>query len=212
MKWEEFIKITSNLPVIESEILLAGVSDTRPFKVQISRWQKSGKLIQLRRGVYLLSKPYRKVNLYEPYLASILKQPSYLSLEKALEYYNLIPEAVPVYTSVTSKRPGRFTSRAGTFDYRHIKNSLFWGYNSLTVNRQTGFIAFPEKALLDFFYLRGVKVSAEYLKEMRLQNVTKFDLDRLFTYGRRFKKPGILSVCERIREYIKACKDEEKAL
>ena len=165
MKWEEFIKLVGNLPVIDTEILLAGVSDSKAVKVQTSRWQKAGKLIQVKRGIYLLDVPYRKVNIYEPYLASLLKKPSYLSLEKALEYHGLIPEAVPVYTSVTTKRAGEFVSEAGTFNYRHIKSSLFWGYDSVTVNKQTAFIALPEKALLDFFYLRGAKISLEYLDE-----------------------------------------------
>lgn len=212
MKWEEFVKIVGNLPVIETELLLAGVSNTGPVKVQISRWQKAGKLAQLKRGIYLLSEPYRKIDIYEPYLASLLKKPSYLSLEKALEYHNLIPEAVMVYTSVTTKRPGKFTSEAGTFDYRHIKNSLFWGYRSVTVNKQTAFVASAEKALLDFFYLKGVGITTEYLKELRLQNTGRIDLSKLFAYGQRFKKPGILSVCETIKKYIEAHKDEEKTL
>ena len=79
MKWEELVKIVGNLPLIEAEILLAGVSNAKTVKVQISRWQKAGKLIQIKRGVYLLTEPYRKVNIYEPYIASVLKKPSYLS-------------------------------------------------------------------------------------------------------------------------------------
>ena len=212
MKWEEFVKIVGDLPIIESEILLAGVSKIEPFKVQISRWQKAGNLIQLKRGVYLLSEPFRKVTVYEPYVASVLKKPSYISVEKALEYHNLIPESVSVYSSVTTKRSGKFSSRVGTFDYRHIKETLFWGYNSVTVNKQTGFVASPEKALLDFFYLNGVKISSQYLKELRLQNLAVIDLDKLFEYGRRFEKPGILSVCKVIKEYVNIYQGEEKTL
>ena len=77
MKWEEFVKVVGDLPIIESEILLVGVSKIESVKVQISRWQKAGNLIQLKRGVYLLSKSFRKVTVYEPYLASVLKKPSY---------------------------------------------------------------------------------------------------------------------------------------
>lgn len=212
MKWEEFIKVVRNLPVIDTEILLTGVSDPRSIKVQISRWHKAGKLIQIKRSIYLLDEPYRKIDVYEPYLASLLKKPSYLSLEKALEYHGLIPEAVPVYTSVTTRRPGRFVSEVGTFDYRHIKNSLFWGYDSVTVNKQTAFIASPEKALLDFFYLKGVKISSEYLEELRLQNLEKVNLDKLLEYGKRFGKRGILYAAKMIKEYIDIRKEEEKTL
>ena len=127
MKWEEFIKNVGNLPVIDTEILLAGVVNPEAVKVQISRWQNSKKLIQLKRGIYLLNEVYRKVDVYVPYLAVYLKKPSYISMEKALEYHGLIPEAVPVWTLITTKRSGKIILKEGTFDYRHIKPSFFLG-------------------------------------------------------------------------------------
>ena len=177
MKLYELIKKYGNLPVIDTENLLAGESDPNSIRVQISRWVRSEKLIQVKRGIYLLAKEYRKVDAYEPHLASILEKPSYISLEKALEYHGLIPEGVPVYTLVTTRRPRRLVSSVGTFDYRHIKSSLFWGYSSVTVNGQTAFMASIEKAILDLFYLKRMDVSFEYLDEMRLQNIEKINLD-----------------------------------
>lgn len=212
MKWDDFIRRVGALPVIDTEILLAGVSDTKAAKVQISRWQKSGKLIQVKRGIYVLAEPYRKIDVYEPHIAALLKKPSYISLEKALEYHDLIPEAVTVYTSVTTKRPGKFVSKLGTFDYKHIKDSLFWGYDSVSVNKQTAFIASPEKALLDFFYLKGVKISYEYLDEMRLQNTEKINASKLSKLAAKFKKPGIARAAGIIAKYINTHNDEEKIL
>lgn len=212
MKWEEFLKSARNLPVLNVELLLAGTYSVEPIRVQLSRWQKAGKLVQLKRGIYLLSEEYHKVNAYEPYLASILKIPSYISLEKALEYHGLIPEAVSVYTSVTTKRQGRFISGAGIFDYRHIKSSLFWGYESITVNKQTGFIASPEKALLDLVYLNNLKITLDYLREMRLQNVEKINLNKLLEHAGRFKSPGIFRAAEIIKEYILSYIEGEKTL
>jgi predicted transcriptional regulator of viral defense system len=142
------------------------------------------------------------MEIYEPFIASVLKRPSYISLEKALEYHNLIPEAVTVYTSVTTKRNARFESEAGIFDYKHIKQSLFWGYNATTVNKQTAFFASPEKALLDFFYLKQFTISPDYLGEMRLQNLEKIDLKKLFDFAKRFSKPKLISVANMLKEYV----------
>lgn len=202
MKWYEFLKKAGNLPVIDVEILLAGVADTRPVKVQISRWVKSGKLIQVKRGIYLLSKDYRKKEVFEPYLASILMSPSYISLEKALEYHGLIPESVPVYTSVTTKRPAKYVTKAGVFSYRRVKKPLFWGYDSVSVDKQTAFVAFPEKALLDLFYLNGMNIPPAYLKELRLQNTEKIDTARLLVFAKRFKSRGIMTAAKRVVKYI----------
>ena len=212
MKWLEFLNITQKLPLINTEILLSGVSNPRPAKVQISRWEKAGKIIQLRRGIYLLAEPYRQRELFEPYIAAVLKEPSYISLEKALEFHGLIPEAVAVYTSVTPKRPRKFVSKVGVFNYQHIKTSLFWGYNSVTVRKQTAFIASPEKALLDLVYLKNIKVSADYLEEMRLQSLEKINPNILMSYAQRFAKPGILRAAGIIKKFIQNESGKEEEL
>lgn len=212
MKWEDFIKQVGNLPLIDTEILLAGVANPRAFKVQISRWVNSGRLIQLKRGIYLLAELYRKRGVFEPFVASVLKKPSYISLEKALEYHGLIPEAVAVYTSVTPKRSARFVTKEGIFAYRHIKKSLFWGYMSVTVNKQTAFFALPEKALLDLIYLNGMKISLDYLKELRLENTEKISLKRLFEFAKKFQKPGMLHTVGITKDYIKMSRAKEKPL
>jgi len=201
MEWDKFIQISRKLPVIAREHLLVGSSDPSSLEVQLSRWKKAGKIIQLKRGVYLLAEPYGKIEIYEPFIASVLKRPSYISLEKALEYHNLIPEAVTVYTSVTTKRNARFESEVGIFDYKHIKQSLFWGYNAITVNKQTAFFASPEKALLDFFYLKKFAISLDYLSEMRLQNLEKIDVKKLFEFAKRFNKPKLIAVTKMLKEY-----------
>ncbi len=211
MKFDEFVRIFGSLPVIETENLFTG-GLRASVKVQISRWEHSGKIIQLKRGIYVLAEPYRKVEAYEPFVASILKRPSYLSLEKALEYYNLIPEGVPAYTSVTTKRPAKFISPLGSFDYRHIDVSLFWGYDSVMVNKQTAFVASPEKALLDLVYLKAKEISLDYLEGLRLQGVERIRLKRLFEYAKRFEKPKMLRAASMIRKYTRSYSHKEKIL
>jgi predicted transcriptional regulator of viral defense system len=212
MKFEEFIHRTAGLPVIESELLCAGIPDPRALKVQLSRWEKAGKIIQLKRGMYILAKAYRKIEVYEPYVAGILKKPSFISLEKALEFHGLIPEATFVYTSVTTKRPARFETEIGTFDFRHIKTDLFWGYESVTLHRQTAFFASAEKALLDFFYLRHRHISVAYLDEMRLQNLEKIDRQKLLAAARRFQSPSMTRAAHVVEVYIESqCRREKTA-
>ena len=45
---------------------------------------------------------------------------SYVSLQSAPAYFGSIPEYVPVTTSVTTGRPGRWGTPLGVFDFRHI--------------------------------------------------------------------------------------------
>ncbi len=212
MKFSLFLQKVQGFPVVDMKVLPSEDRNSLSLKVQISRWVKSGKVIQLKRGLYLLAEPYRKVSPSEFYIAGVLKSPSYISLEKALEYHGLIPEAVTVFTSVTTKRPESFATPAGRYEYQHVKPSLFWGYTSLNINGQTVFMATPEKALLDFFYLKYVKVSLDYLKEMRLQNVEDIKVKRLLEYGRRFQKKGLKETVKLLERYIKDQKKGAKQL
>ena len=212
MKFDDLIAKAGESPVIEAESLLVGVARPLAIKVQLSRWCKAGKLIQVRRGIYLLSEVYRKKNAYGPFLASLLKKPSYISFEKALEFHGMIPEAVPVYTCLTTKRGAVFNSPAGSFSYRHIKQALFWGYEASTMNGQTGFIAFPEKALLDLIYMRGMKISQAWLRQLRLQDVKKISRDRLSAFAEKFKSAGMRRAAAQILIYIERYDEEAHTL
>lgn len=212
MEFSDFLKKVQALPLVDTRVLTAGLSDASAVKVQISRWERAEKLIQLKRGIYLLAEPYRKIKTTEFYIAGVLKNPSYISLEKALEYHGLIPESVAVLTSVTTKRPASFKTPLGVYDYRHIKPSLFWGYTSLVIQGQTSFMAAPEKALLDFFYLRQGEVSLEYLDELRLQRVENINPRKLKEFALRFQKPGLIRAADLVSRYINDNKKRVKEL
>lgn len=212
MDIQKLIKLFGKEPVIETENLRIGTGAPAYIQVQISRWRQSGKIIQLRKGLYLLADVYRKIEPFDLHIAALLKNPSYISLEKALEYHDLIPEAVATYTSVTTKRQQKFVTPMGVFDYRHIQPPLFCGYESVTVNKQTAFVAKPEKALLDLFYLRAVPVSPAYIEELRMQNLGKIDLRRLSEYAEHFGKPKILRAARLLERHIRSRLKEEKTL
>lgn len=197
------------MPVIEVRSL---IRHDPAIRVQISRWVSHKKIIKLKGGIYLLKEQYRGVEVNEFYLAALLKKPSYVSLEKALEYHNLIPEGVSVFTSVTPKRQANFVSDAGVFNYRHIKPSLFWGYRSVKLRGQVGFIAYPEKALLDLLYFKNRSASLEFIEGMRLQNSEAINTKRLLEYAQRFGRKDILFSARLLAAYIKERRRQEKRL
>ena len=206
MKFDEVVKRFSSQPILDSEMLLVNGQNPNAVWVQLDRWVKAGKLIQLRRGLYILNGPYRKVSIEIPYLASFLYKPSYISLEYALSYYGLIPEGVPNVTSVTTRRTAEFSNSLGVFIYRHIKKELFWGYHPITMAGQIAFHAFPEKALLDTLYFESRRVNRLFLEGLRLQNVDVIDLKQLNKFAGRFKSPRIRKAVEVAKDYIKELK------
>lgn len=200
-------------PVFKAEILRVGKADPRSVNVQLSRWKKAGKIIQLRRGLYMLNSPYVKLPAgYDLYIAGALHSPSYVSLHKALEYHGLIPEGVPVYTCVTTRRPVTVRNQVGEFVYRHIRQGLFWGYEKAETAAGDLFVATPEKALLDLFYLDGVKISEIYLEELRLQNLETLDLERLGVFAQKAGSPGLIKAAEMLAAFVKSRAGEGKYL
>lgn len=207
MKWEDILNTVGNEPVFSSALLMAGNRSRQNILLQLSRWTKTGKLIQLRRGLYLPARPYRKVIPHPFLLANKIKKASYVSLQSALAYYGMIPENVPVVTSVTTMRPEKVDTDEGTFSFRHVKKSFFNGYCSLEiVEGQTIFIATPEKSLLDLIYLTPGGETFEYLRELRLQNTDRLDLNSLRELA---KKAGSTKLGLAVKQVIKIIGEEE---
>ncbi len=180
MKFTYLLKLIGDEPVFESSLLLAGGVDARDVRRQLSRWTEAGRLYQLRRGIYTLAPPFQKVKPHPFVIANRLARGSYVSCQSALAYYGHIPEYVPVVVSVTTARPGRWETPLGIFEFHHVKTDLLRGYQLIDLaGGQKAFIASPEKALLDLIHLHAGGDTPQYLRELRLQNLERLDLDEM---------------------------------
>ena len=208
MKWDDFYEKVQNLPIIESRILRL-LFNNGNIELQLNRWVKRGKIILLKRGYYILEKKYRKTDIFEPYIASVLKSPSYISLEKALEMHHLIPDIIFSVTSVTTKkRPAEFVNSIGRFKYSSIKKEYFWGYQTIEFEGQKGYLADPEKALLDLFYFKRKKISTEYILSLRLQNIELLDFNKLKRYAEKLDVPFVKRAVSKLRNLYSGGKNE----
>jgi predicted transcriptional regulator of viral defense system len=201
MEFTELIEIVSLEPVFETGLLLAGNADPRDIHRQLSRWNEGGKIYQLRRGLYCLAPPFQKVRPHPFLVANRMLPASYVSLQSALAYYGMIPEHVPVTTSVTTSRQGHWETPVGVFDFRHIQVDFFDGYRLIDLGeKQRAFIARPEKALLDLIYLEPGGDTLNYLAELRLSNLNQLDSVILMRLAGRIKKPKLIRAVKRIKE------------
>lgn len=192
MKFEELLGLVGEEPLFETGLLLAGNVDPAGVRRQLSRWVGSGRLLQLRRGLYALAPPFQKVRPHPFLVANRLVPGSYVSLQSVLAHSALIPESVPVTTSVTVGRPGRWNTPLGTYDFRHLQSELFFGYRrAMLSGGQEALLATPEKALLDLVYLESDADSPEYLTELRLQNLDGLDLGELNRLAQAAGKPKL---------------------
>lgn len=154
-------------------------SDKKDYWVRqkLYRYLKNGLIFKIKRGFYCFDK--EKLNLLV--LANLLYQPSYVSCQSALFYYGLIPDVTQSTTSITTTTTKNIKTTLGNFIYYKFKKELFFGYQVVKIGESFFKIAFPEKALLDFFYLNKIKS----VDDLRL-DLSKLDHKRYKRYCQAF--------------------------
>jgi len=179
MRYVELIEKAGKLGIIRSQDI-PFLDEPSTLRHQLSKWKSQGKLIELRKGFYVLPP---KIRPTPPsfYIANVLLFPSYISLQSALAYYGFIPEAVFPVTSISTRRTRKFSTPLGVFIYRKIKPELFWGCSRVKIGGFYVLIATPEKALLDTIY-----ITHEKPESLRLQNLEELDRKKLEKMMKKF--------------------------
>jgi predicted transcriptional regulator of viral defense system len=196
MKFEQLLEVVADQPLFETGLLLSGDVDPNDVRRQLSRWVRSGRLKQLRRGLYMLAPPYQKINAHPFLIANFLMPGSYVSMQSAMAYYGLIPEYAARTWSVTTARPAQWD---GGFHFQHLAPHLFYGYQRVKLpQEQSAFVASPEKAILDLTHLTPNADDIDYLRQLRLQNLNQLNLQQLDELARRAGKPKWRRVAEQI--------------
>jgi hypothetical protein len=122
----------------------------------VHRAVAAGDVLRLRRGLYCLAPPFLRATPHPFVVAAALHGPSHISLETALRFHGLIPEAVPEVASVTLSRARTFTTPLGTFSFHTVPAAEpRAGVTALEVEpRAWAFVADPIRAIADVLYLR----------------------------------------------------------
>lgn len=133
----------------EVEALLDGTADSRYSKVK--RLLEQGTLLHIRRGLYCLADHISKPHPFE--LAQRIYGPSYISLESALSFHQLIPETVYSITSTSAKRSKEFQTPLGVFSYLRLPLENFYlDVELISTDDYQFFMAKPWKAICDYVY------------------------------------------------------------
>jgi hypothetical protein len=192
MNWHDLLTLVGGSTLFDSSMLLAGADPPPAVRRQLSRWVASGRLVQLRRGLYAVAPPFARAAPDVLAVAARIRRPSYVSLQSALSYHGVIPESVHSVTSVTTGRPGRYETALGHFTYRHVGPQLFWGYREVGAGGGgSAYVALSEKALLDLFHLTPGDITASFVRELRLAPGA-VDGKSLLRCARRAARPKLI--------------------
>ncbi|MGD9081677.1 MAG: hypothetical protein PVG96_20195 [Desulfobacterales bacterium] len=127
-----------------------GIS-TASAKVSASRYVKLGVLVRIKRNMYVRREVWNTAGRDEKFMIANLGQtPSYISLMTALDYYEITTQLQrDFFESIAVKRTKEIQIDDSLFRYSKITSALYFGFEK----EKDFFIATPEKALLDAFYL-----------------------------------------------------------
>ncbi len=189
MKWRDFER-----EIKRKEIRLFTPLDIQRFlgrsktatRFLVHRLKKEGHILRLKQGLYMLSDE----DISDLYLANKLYEPSYISLEFALSYYQIIPETVYEITSITTKTTRFFQALGKSFSYRHIKKEAFTGYSVQKQKGSSFLIAEPEKAFVDLNYLRLVS-GKKPVSRLKREKINKA---KALRYAKLFNNKKLISV------------------
>lgn len=107
---------------------------------------------RVRRGLWSTAATLEPLSLPEHLVAP---QPAYVSLQSALRFHGLIEQIPDVIYAVSLARSQRITTSVGTYSVHRVAPIFFGGFE-LEAGGSVK-MATPEKALLDVFYLSGVR-------------------------------------------------------
>lgn len=204
MKYHDFEEQMKDFPIFATRELrlILGKKFKRSILNRFLDWEKKGLVIKLRRGVYALGKMKNEID--PVILASKIYSPSYVSLEMALWHYGIIPDVVSTVTSITTRKTKEFDNVFGCFSYQKIKTDAFGGYKTMKDRNGISYnFAYPEKALVDFFYLKRNVIggSKEQFESYRFDDeFTKYSRRKMLKYAEAFKNKKVLFLT---KEFLK---------
>lgn len=179
--------------------------DSAFHRRRLNEWQNKGYIKKVIKGYYVFSDlELEEKTIFE--IANRIYAPSYISLEMALSYYNLIPEAVYGVTSISTRKTYTFETPLAKFIYRTIKPQLFFGYELIEYKGKSFKIANPEKTILDYFYLHPELKNNGDFAEIRMNKdifLKLIDEKRLKIFLKKFPQKKLTKKLQSFLEFMK---------
>ena len=172
------LAVLKNIPVNMAAIASL-YPNVKSANRKVSNLEKMGRILRLKRGLYVVSPAESGILLSLNLIANVLYGPSYVSKLTALREYGLIPEQVTVVESMTTHLTKSFQNDVSRFEYNHCAKDYY--SIGITQREEEGvsfLIATPEKALCDYI-ITTPRLPLRFLKDtyVFLEEDMRMDMD-----------------------------------
>ena len=180
-------------------------------KLLIYRAIHAKEILRLKRGLYILAPEFRKSDPHPYIVAAMLHAPSHISLETALSFHGLIPEAVFQVSSVTCSRSRDFDTALGLFTFQRVSVlNPRSGVEVIKLSNDTwAYVAKPLRAITDLIYLRkeisweidGIEFLTESLR-MEDEDISQLDFSHFNEILKGFRDKRTLYYLEGMKKEL----------
>jgi predicted transcriptional regulator of viral defense system len=150
-------------------------------RVSATRYVDQGVLVKIKRNIYIRKEKWKVLEREEKFILANLGQvPSYISFMTALDYYEITTQIQRNFIESAAVKRTKETEVENTiFTYSKIKTNLYFGFKK----EKDFFIATPEKAFLDAFYLKSL---GRYNFDIDSLDLSKLKRNEIRKLGKKF--------------------------
>ncbi len=156
---------------------------------RIQTLYRAGWFLRIKRGLYLIienltSRSISDVSLL--IIAQSLNKESYISLDKALNYYQMFDQHSTSVIAVNNKFSKKYKFEKYNIRFVKVKSKYYFGFIQIRQNNKLVNIATKEKALIDYLYLDKSFYSVSLVFEKIKEHKRDIDFNKLQEYALRY--------------------------
>jgi len=179
-------------------------------KALVHRASQKGEILYLKPGLYCLNQDYNPSPPHPFIIAAMLHSPSYVSMESALWFHQMIPEALCQVASVIPERSRVFKTPLGVFSFFRVPcNFLMAGVRAEKFdNNAWAFVAGPLRAIADLVYRNRETTWQKHGMEFLLDSLRMEQADLFNLPLQDYKDIYESFRNKRVKEFLKGLKQE----
>jgi len=156
---------------------------------RIHQLKKNGWLVRVKQGLYVVvsdiaSRSISNVSLLR--IAQALNNKSYISMDYALNYYNMFDQYTKILVSITTTRTKQYEFQKIIFKFAKIANNYYFGFSKKRIEGKLVNIADLEKAIIDYLYLYKTSYVFSLILEKLTNYKNDFDFEKMQNYALRY--------------------------
>lgn len=185
IKYGDIVTVSNLLKVFQKEYSLFAARN------RIHQLEKRGWFVRIKQGLYVVvsdisSRSISNVSLFR--IAQSLNNRSYVSLDYALNYYNMFDQYAKTLTSITTTRTKKYKFQNITFKFAKINKDYYFGFSKKRIEGKLVNIADLEKVIIDYFYFNKTSYVLSLMLEKLTNHKNDFDFKKMQNYALRYNK------------------------